>query len=106
MSSVLAAISAIFKTEYLSPMQPAVSVGFIQSSVQFLENFKDENDVLILSYSHMICNTFKYEPFKKYVPVSSAADPGCLSRIRIFSIPDHGSRVTRFRIHIKEFKYF
>jgi hypothetical protein len=39
------------------------------------------------------------------------ADPGCLSRIRIFSIPDPGSRVkkdsgSRIRIRNKELKYF
>jgi hypothetical protein len=39
----------------------------------------------------------------------SVRDKGCLSRIRIFSIPDPGSRVKKnflIRIRIKEFKYF
>jgi hypothetical protein len=38
----------------------------------------------------------------------SVADPGCLSRIRIFSIPDPGSRSEFFqsRISIKEFNNF
>jgi hypothetical protein len=37
---------------------------------------------------------------------SSVADPGCLSRIRLFSIPDPGSELSLSRILIKEFKYF
>jgi hypothetical protein len=41
---------------------------------------------------------------------SSIADPGCLSRIRLFSIPDPGSQIRIFpsgsRIRIKELKYF
>jgi hypothetical protein len=43
----------------------------------------------------------------------SVADPRCLSRIRIFSITDPGTRVKKILdpgsgilIHIKEFKYF
>jgi hypothetical protein len=36
----------------------------------------------------------------------SVADPGCLSRVRIFTIPDPGSKRFRIRICIKEFKYF
>jgi hypothetical protein len=36
----------------------------------------------------------------------SVADPGCLSRIRLFSIPDPGSELSPSRILIKEFKYF
>jgi hypothetical protein len=38
----------------------------------------------------------------------SVADPGCLSRIRLFSIPDSGSEFFHpgSRIRIKEFKYF
>ncbi len=32
--------------------------------------------------------------------------PGCLSRIRLFSIPNPGSDFFSSRIHIKEFKYF
>ncbi len=35
--------------------------------------------------------------------MASVADPGCLSRMRIFSIPDPGSK--KFRIRIKEFIY-
>jgi hypothetical protein len=31
--------------------------------------------------------------FLPAVPTASVADPGCLSRIRIFSNPDPGSRV-------------
>jgi hypothetical protein len=48
MSSLLAAIYAtVFsKLNILSPIQSEVSVRFIQSSVQFLEKFKDENFVL------------------------------------------------------------
>jgi hypothetical protein len=45
--------------------------------------------------------------------ISSVADPGCLSRIYIFSIPDSWSRIQIFSIldpgswiRIKEFKYF
>ncbi len=34
------------------------------------------------------------------------ADPGCLSRIRLFSIPDPNFFHPGSRIHIKEFKYF
>jgi hypothetical protein len=46
------------------------------------------------------------------VPISCVADPGCLTRIRIFSIPDPGSeffypgsriRIFLSRIRIKEF---
>jgi hypothetical protein len=42
---------------------------------------------------------------------SSVADPGCLSRIRLFSIPDPtffhpGSELFPSRIRIKELKYF
>ncbi len=40
---------------------------------------------------------------------TSVADPGCLSRIRIFSIPYPGVKKIRgswIRIRIKEFKYF
>ncbi len=37
---------------------------------------------------------------------SSVADPGCLSRIRLFSIPDPGSELFPSWIRIKEFKYF
>jgi hypothetical protein len=37
---------------------------------------------------------------------SSVADPGCLSRIRLFPIPDPGSELTPSRIRIKEFVYF
>jgi hypothetical protein len=36
----------------------------------------------------------------------SVADPGCLPRIRIFSIPDPGSEFFQSRIRIEEFKYF
>ncbi len=35
----------------------------------------------------------------------SVADPACLSRIRLFSIPDPGSELSPSRILIKEFKY-
>jgi hypothetical protein len=50
--------------------------------------------------------------------INSVADPGCLSRIRLFSIPDPGSELSPSRIpdpnclppgsriRIKEFKYF
>jgi hypothetical protein len=34
------------------------------------------------------------------------ADPGWLSRIRLFFIPDPGSELSPSRIRIKEFKYF
>ena len=37
---------------------------------------------------------------------SSVADPGCLSRIRIFSIPDPNFFNLGSRIRIKKFKYF
>jgi hypothetical protein len=37
---------------------------------------------------------------------SGVADPGCLSRIRLFSIPDSNFFHLGSRIHIKEFKYF
>jgi hypothetical protein len=37
---------------------------------------------------------------------SSVADPGCLSRIRLFSIPDPGYELSPSRILIKEFTYF
>ncbi len=55
---------------------------------------------------------------KKSDLTGSVADPGCLSRIRLFSIPDRGSDVFPSRIPdpnclhpgsrilIKEFKYF
>jgi hypothetical protein len=38
----------------------------------------------------------------------SVADPGCLSRIRLFSIPEPGSEFFHpgSRIRIKEFNYF
>jgi hypothetical protein len=36
----------------------------------------------------------------------SVADPGCLSRIRLFSIPDPNCLHPGSRIRIKEFKYF
>jgi hypothetical protein len=35
----------------------------------------------------------------------SVADPGCLSRIRLFSISDPGSELSPSRIRIKEFKF-
>jgi hypothetical protein len=38
--------------------------------------------------------------------LGSVADPGCLSWIRLFSIPDPGSEFFPSRIRIKEFKYF
>jgi hypothetical protein len=38
--------------------------------------------------------------------VISVAYSGCLSRIRLFSIPDPGSKLFPSRIRIKEFKYF
>ncbi len=38
--------------------------------------------------------------------LSSVADLGCLSRIRLFSILDLGSEMFPSRIRIKEFKYF
>ncbi len=38
--------------------------------------------------------------------LASVADPGCLFRIRPFSIPDPGSELSPSRIRIKEFKYF
>ncbi len=34
------------------------------------------------------------------------ADPGWLSRIRLFFIPDPGSELSPSRIRIKEFRYF
>ncbi len=37
---------------------------------------------------------------------SSVVDPGCLSQIRIFSIPDPHFFHPESRIHIKEFRYF
>jgi hypothetical protein len=37
--------------------------------------------------------------------VNSVVDPGCLSRIRLFSIPDPGSELSPSRILIREFKY-
>ncbi len=37
---------------------------------------------------------------------SSVANPGCLSRIQIFSIPDRNFFHPESRIRIKEFKYF
>ena len=53
-----------------------------------------------------------YFPSKPYQPkifsmlISIIADPGCLSRIRIFSIPDPNFSHPGSRIHNKEFKYF
>jgi hypothetical protein len=38
--------------------------------------------------------------------IFSVADPGCLSLIRLFSIPDPESELYPSRIRIKEFKYF
>ncbi len=47
--------------------------------------------------------------FLAVVPVcfasASVADPGCVSRIRIFSIPHPGSEFIPSRIRIKNFKY-
>ncbi len=37
---------------------------------------------------------------------NSIADPGCLSRIRLFSIPDPNFSHPGFRIRIEEFEYF
>ncbi len=42
---------------------------------------------------------------KNGVIEGSVADPGCLSRIRIFSIPDPVPKESRIRIRNKEFKY-
>jgi hypothetical protein len=38
--------------------------------------------------------------------LNSVADPGCLSRIQLFSIPDPNCLHSGSRIRIKEFKYF
>jgi hypothetical protein len=50
----------------------------------------------------------KHHPYsseeKSAVVASSVADQGCLSRIRILSIPDQKDYGSRIRI--KEFKYF
>jgi hypothetical protein len=40
------------------------------------------------------------------VALGGVADPGCLSRIRIFSIMDLGSHIHQIRIRNKEFNYF
>ncbi len=49
--------------------------------------------------------THRFSISSKFVQIS-VADPGCLSRIRLFSIPDPGSELSPSRILIKEFKYF
>ncbi len=43
---------------------------------------------------------------KKKTIAVSVADPGCLSRIRLFSIPDPNCVHPGSRILIKKFKYF
>ncbi len=50
---------------------------------------------LLLKYGP--CNDFSNSECRCYIP-SSVADPGCLSRIRILSIPDPGSKRSRIRI--------
>jgi hypothetical protein len=45
-------------------------------------------------------------PVGTSIDMDRVADPGCLSRIRLFSIPDPGSEFFTSRILIKEFKYF
>jgi hypothetical protein len=47
----------------------------------------------------------KIRQFTLYVG-TSVADPECLSRIRLFSIPDPGSELSPSQIRIREFKYF
>ncbi len=47
-----------------------------------------------------------YKTDRIYYHYNSVADQGCLSRIRIFSIPDQKDSRSRIRIHITEFKYF
>jgi hypothetical protein len=58
--------------------------------IPFNESRPANTDILAANYLRYVTPT-----------VPSVADPGCLSRIRRFYIPDLGSR-----IRIKEFKYF
>jgi hypothetical protein len=51
---------------------------------------------------HFRENVSKLHP----VHICSVTDPGCLSRILIFSIPDPRSKRFRIRIRIKAVKYF
>jgi hypothetical protein len=46
---------------------------------------------------------FQFEYFLNNKEKLQCADPGCLSRIRIFSIPDPRSEVFPSRIRIEEF---
>ncbi len=53
-----------------------------------------ENNTSIIPYSKSLANSSVPVPFFLYrnpIVGSSVADPGCLSRIRILSIPDSGS---------------
>ena len=63
-----------------------------------------------LSYVPKVLSQKKEDKSKSQIKIEkhkiSVADPGCLSRIRLFSIPDPGSELSPSRILIKEFKYF
>jgi hypothetical protein len=53
----------------------------------------------------IVASTGKRENLRNMCTFPSVADPGCLSRIRLFSIPDPNCLHPGSRI-LKEFKYF
>jgi hypothetical protein len=63
--------------------------------------------VRALKHHLQVAVTTKQNNFNKVIRMF-IPDPGsgCLSRIRLFSIPDPGLTRSRIRIRIKEFKYF
>ncbi len=59
-------------------------------------------------YSHVLYPSWPHRTslvWRFIIISASVADPGCLSRIRLFSIPDPNCLHPRSRIRIKEFKY-
>ncbi len=76
-----------------------------QDAGQRILYFTNINNSVIPSSPSLVNSSVLVYFFLHRNPVvgSSVADPGCLSRIRILSIPDSGSEFFPSRIRIKEF---
>jgi hypothetical protein len=59
-------------------------------------------DLAISRFIHSLALNWYHQYDKPYIPPSSVADPGCLSRILILPIPDPGSRILDPKTATKE----
>jgi hypothetical protein len=97
-----AAIEVFFAAAFSSIYSTSVNQNESAISIEQLARRCDLFGALLLfkfssvsiSWNDFVCVTFKL----LYYVITSVADPGCLSRIRLFSIPDPGSKLFPSRI--------